>query len=196
MVTIVTGPSIVGNGRSEDQAWRDDRVAPPSGRQMNWTAPIVEPSSPIRAIAATGSRGGGHNPGHGCTLRCRLAAETPAGGRADARRDTAAAGVAALASGASMRRCGWAASRMRPEALHITPSAISHRIRNLEKAMGDTLFSRAHRAVEVTPTGRRLGDRDRPRVRRADARHDAARRQRGQSPAAAQHLLDLRARPG
>ena len=42
------------------------------------------------------------------------------------------------------------------EALHITPSAISHRIRNLEKAMGDTLFSRAHRAVEVTPTGQRL----------------------------------------
>ncbi len=42
------------------------------------------------------------------------------------------------------------------EALHITPSAISHRIRNLEKAMGDTLFSRAHRVVEVTPTGRRL----------------------------------------
>jgi DNA-binding MarR family transcriptional regulator len=42
------------------------------------------------------------------------------------------------------------------EALHITPSAISHRIRNLEKAMGDALFSRAHRVVEVTPAGRRL----------------------------------------
>jgi DNA-binding transcriptional LysR family regulator len=42
------------------------------------------------------------------------------------------------------------------DALHITPSAISHRIRNLEKAMGDTLFSRAHRAVEVTETGRQL----------------------------------------
>jgi DNA-binding transcriptional LysR family regulator len=42
------------------------------------------------------------------------------------------------------------------EALHITPSAISHRIRNLEKAMGDALFTRAHRSVQVTPTGRRL----------------------------------------
>jgi len=27
------------------------------------------------------------------------------------------------------------------EALHITPSAISHRIRNLEKAMGDALLA-------------------------------------------------------
>jgi LysR family glycine cleavage system transcriptional activator len=34
------------------------------------------------------------------------------------------------------------------------PSAIASAI--LEKAMGDTLFSRAHRTVEVTPTGRRL----------------------------------------
>jgi DNA-binding transcriptional LysR family regulator len=42
------------------------------------------------------------------------------------------------------------------QALHLTPSAISHRIRNLEKAMGGALFVRAHRAVEVTPTGRAL----------------------------------------
>ncbi|WP_245539823.1 LysR substrate-binding domain-containing protein [Reyranella massiliensis] len=42
------------------------------------------------------------------------------------------------------------------EALHLTPSAISHRIRNLERAMGGALFVRAHRAVEVTPTGRTL----------------------------------------
>lgn len=42
------------------------------------------------------------------------------------------------------------------QALHLTPSAISHRIRNLEKAMGGALFVRAHRALEVTPTGRAL----------------------------------------
>src|SRR5262249_26156877 len=40
--------------------------------------------------------------------------------------------------------------------LHITPSAISHRIRNLERAMGGPLFSRAHRAIEITATGRTL----------------------------------------
>ncbi|MDP1751073.1 MAG: LysR substrate-binding domain-containing protein [Reyranella sp.] len=40
------------------------------------------------------------------------------------------------------------------DALHLTPSAISHRIRNLEKAMGGALFIRAHRSVLITPTGR------------------------------------------
>lgn len=42
------------------------------------------------------------------------------------------------------------------EALHLTPSAISHRIRNLEKAMGGALFVRAHRTVQVTAAGRAL----------------------------------------
>jgi DNA-binding transcriptional LysR family regulator len=42
------------------------------------------------------------------------------------------------------------------EALHLTPSAISHRIRNLERAVGSALFTRAHRTVEVTPAGRAL----------------------------------------
>lgn len=42
------------------------------------------------------------------------------------------------------------------EALHLTPSAISHRIRNLETAMGGALFIRAHRTVRVTPTGHAL----------------------------------------
>src|SRR5229473_3917750 len=42
------------------------------------------------------------------------------------------------------------------EALHLTPSAISHRIRNLERAVGSVLFTRAHRTVEVTPAGRAL----------------------------------------
>lgn len=51
------------------------------------------------------------------------------------------------------------------EALHITSSTISHRIRNLEKGMGDALFTRAHRAVQVMPTGRRWPRR--PAVRSA-----------------------------
>lgn len=42
------------------------------------------------------------------------------------------------------------------EALHLTPSAISHRISNLERAMGGALFVRAHRTVRVTPAGRAL----------------------------------------
>lgn len=42
------------------------------------------------------------------------------------------------------------------DALHITPSAISHRIRNLERTMGGALFRRAHRAVQVTESGRAL----------------------------------------
>jgi LysR family glycine cleavage system transcriptional activator len=42
------------------------------------------------------------------------------------------------------------------EALHLTPSAISHRIRNLERAMGTLLFVRAHRAVQATPAARAL----------------------------------------
>lgn len=42
------------------------------------------------------------------------------------------------------------------EALHLTPSAISHRIRNLEKAIGGPLFARKHRAVQITPAGRAL----------------------------------------
>jgi DNA-binding transcriptional LysR family regulator len=40
--------------------------------------------------------------------------------------------------------------------LHITPSAISHRIRNLESALGDGLFTRAHRSVRLTAQGKAL----------------------------------------
>jgi LysR family glycine cleavage system transcriptional activator len=40
--------------------------------------------------------------------------------------------------------------------LHITPSAISHRIRNLERALDDNLFTRAHRAVQLTAPGKLL----------------------------------------
>jgi DNA-binding transcriptional LysR family regulator len=42
------------------------------------------------------------------------------------------------------------------EALHLTPSAISHRIRNLEASLDDTLFERVHRAVQLTAAGKAL----------------------------------------
>src|SRR5580704_13370583 len=38
-------------------------------------------------------------------------------------------------------------------ALHLSPSAVSHRISNLERALGDRLFTRAHRAVQPTRSG-------------------------------------------
>ncbi len=41
------------------------------------------------------------------------------------------------------------------EALHLTPSAISHRIRQLEEHLGQPLFERRHRAVVLTAAGRR-----------------------------------------
>lgn len=41
------------------------------------------------------------------------------------------------------------------EELYITPSAISHQVRQLEHRLGITLFHRAHRAVELTDAGRR-----------------------------------------
>src|SRR5574343_1712278 len=41
------------------------------------------------------------------------------------------------------------------EALHLTPSAISHRIRQLEEHLGQALFERRHRAVVLTAAGRR-----------------------------------------
>lgn len=42
------------------------------------------------------------------------------------------------------------------EALHLTPSAISHRIRLLETHLGQALFERRHRAIVLTATGRRF----------------------------------------
>ncbi len=41
------------------------------------------------------------------------------------------------------------------EAMHLTPSAISHRIRHLEEHLGQALFERRHRAVLLTAAGRR-----------------------------------------
>src|SRR5262249_52091072 len=42
------------------------------------------------------------------------------------------------------------------QSLNLTPSAISHRIRNLEASLGVALFKRTHRAVELTADGKRL----------------------------------------
>ncbi len=42
------------------------------------------------------------------------------------------------------------------EELHLTPSAISHQIRELEEHFGRPLFLRRHRGVTLTPEGRRL----------------------------------------
>lgn len=44
------------------------------------------------------------------------------------------------------------------EELHVTPSAISHRIRILEENLGVSLFHRIHRAVIITDAGRRFAD--------------------------------------
>jgi DNA-binding transcriptional LysR family regulator len=43
-------------------------------------------------------------------------------------------------------------------ALHLTPSAVSHRIRNLERSTGSALFTRKHRTVQVTAAGRALAE--------------------------------------
>src|SRR5258708_36733006 len=39
------------------------------------------------------------------------------------------------------------------EALHLTPSAVSHRIRNLEKTIGGPPFTRKPPAAHLTPPG-------------------------------------------
>ena len=44
------------------------------------------------------------------------------------------------------------------DALYLTPSAVSHRIKDLEKDLNVQLFVRRTRAVELTPTGRTLLD--------------------------------------
>lgn len=42
------------------------------------------------------------------------------------------------------------------ETLHITASAVSHRIAGLERALGERLFERGPRGVELSPRGRQL----------------------------------------
>jgi LysR family glycine cleavage system transcriptional activator len=48
--------------------------------------------------------------------------------------------------------------RAAAHALHLTPSAISHRIRSLEKLVGESLFTRSHRTVSPTRAGRTLSE--------------------------------------
>ena len=48
--------------------------------------------------------------------------------------------------------------RAAAHALHLTPSAISHRIRSLEKLVGESLFTRSHRTVSPTRAGRTLAE--------------------------------------
>jgi DNA-binding transcriptional LysR family regulator len=67
--------------------------------------------------------------------------------------------------------------RAAAESLHLTPSAVSHRIRSLEALIGDPLFTRAHRAVTPTLAGRTLAGatgRAFTELGRAMARKDAA----------------------
>ena len=42
------------------------------------------------------------------------------------------------------------------EELHLTPSAISHQVRGLEAYLGQRLFIRSNRRVEITESGARL----------------------------------------
>src|SRR3974390_960585 len=46
--------------------------------------------------------------------------------------------------------------KLAAQALHLSASAVSHRIRGLEQELGVALFRRTHRAVEPTAEGRRL----------------------------------------
>ncbi len=46
--------------------------------------------------------------------------------------------------------------RAAAETLHLTPSAVSHRIRNLERLVGDSLFVRAHRNALPSAAGRAM----------------------------------------
>ena len=45
------------------------------------------------------------------------------------------------------------------ESLHLTVSALSHQIRGLEERLGQRLFLRNARGVELTPDGRQLYER-------------------------------------
>ena len=60
------------------------------------------------------------------------------------------------------------------DALFITPSAISHRIRDLEKHLGQRVFIRKTRAVELTDAGRALLDEVEPLLAGLDAAVDRA----------------------
>jgi LysR family glycine cleavage system transcriptional activator len=60
------------------------------------------------------------------------------------------------------------------DALFITPSAVSHRIRDLEKHLGQQVFVRKTRAIELTDAGRALIDEIDPLLLSLDAALDRA----------------------
>jgi len=60
------------------------------------------------------------------------------------------------------------------DALFITPSAVSHRIRDLEKHLGQQVFVRKTRAIELTDAGRALLDEIDPLLLSLDAALDRA----------------------
>jgi LysR family glycine cleavage system transcriptional activator len=60
------------------------------------------------------------------------------------------------------------------DALFVTPSAISHRIRDLEKHLGQPVFIRKTRAVELTDAGRALLEEIEPLLSGLDAAVDRA----------------------
>ena len=59
------------------------------------------------------------------------------------------------------------------EALHITASAVSHRIAGLERTLGAKLFERGPRGVVLAPAGNGPRRHHRPRLRRSCARPGA-----------------------
>ena len=58
--------------------------------------------------------------------------------------------------------------KLAAEALHITPTAVSHQIRKLEAQLGTPLFERQVRAVTLTDAGRQLADAARLALRTLD----------------------------
>ena len=82
----------------------------------------------------------------------------------------------AVADAGSMRAAG--------EALHLTHSAISQQIRQLEDRLGFAVFARQGRGLVLTPAGQRLLDGARGALAQlADARQDAERLARGDDAA-------------
>ncbi|MFJ9840863.1 LysR family transcriptional regulator [Kitasatospora sp. NPDC101155] len=73
------------------------------------------------------------------------------------------------------------------ERLHVAQQALSRDVRSLEELLGEALFTRTTRSVELTPAGRRLL----PRVRRLLALHDEILAEAGTGAAARPLLLDL-----
>lgn len=62
--------------------------------------------------------------------------------------------------------------RIAAERLFITPSAISHQIKNLEKMLGDKLFSRGNRGLSLTSKGQSLFADVRPLIIELDSAFD------------------------